>query len=326
MSKVIRIGLAGVGTVGAGVIKLLHTNAAHIARQTDTTFNVTCIAVRDPSKKRDVMLDGVDVVVDPMALVTRPDVDVIIEVMGGADGAALKLTHAALNAHKPVITANKAMLATHGAMLFDLVRDAKTPLFYEASVGGGMPVIKLFREGLAANKITAFAGILNGTCNYILTTMEQTGRAFNDVLAEAQKLGYAEADPAADIDGHDTAQKAAILTMLATGSFPDLSAMDITGIRDVTIDDIRAAAVDHKRIKLVAEFKNGVVRVAPVALPLDHPLASVNGVMNAVWYMADPVGEGMVMGRGAGAGPTASAIVADLMDLARRESLDVIPA
>jgi homoserine dehydrogenase len=317
----LRVGLAGLGTVGAGTLRLLRENAELIAARAGRPVAPVAVAARDRSRDRGVPLDGLAWFDDAVALARDPGVDVVVEVIGGADGIARATVEAALAARKPVVTANKAMLALHGAELAAAAEDAGTPLAFEAAVAGGIPAIKALREGLAANRILRVAGILNGTCNYILTTMRDTGRAFAEVLAEAQAHGYAEADPAFDIDGIDAAHKLAILVALAFGRPVDFGSVHVEGIRHVSALDIAFARELDFVIRLVgiAERHNGGIsaRVHPVMVPATSPLAHVDGVFNAVMVEGDHVGRVMLEGRGAGAGPTASAVVADLIDIAR---------
>ena len=320
----LRIGLAGLGTVGGGVIRLLDANAGLIARRSGRLIRVTAVSARDRARQRDLDLAGFAWVERPVDLATRDDVDVVVEVMGGTDGPALALARAALAAGKPFVTANKAMIAHHGLLLAELAESSRTPLKFEAAVAGGIPVIKGLREGAAANELTRVTGILNGTCNYILTRMEKEDLEFADVLADAQRLGYAEADPTFDIDGVDTAHKLAILSAIAFGCRLDFHAIEGSGIRDVRLADIREAAALGFKIRLVglAEVTDGRLtqRVQPTLVPLNHPLAAVEGPLNAVVAEGNYVGRLLFMGRGAGEGPTASAVAADLIDIARGEN------
>jgi homoserine dehydrogenase len=320
----LRVGLAGLGTVGAGVIKLLDANASLIARRAGRPIVVTAVSARDRARERGVDLGRFAWEDDATALAQRADVDVVVELVGGADGPALTLARGALAAHKPFVTANKAMIAHHGLLLAELAEAAGTPLKFEAAVAGGIPVIKGLREGAAANELSLVTGILNGTCNYILTRMEKEGLEFADVLADAQRLGYAEADPTFDIDGIDAAHKLAILASIAFGCRPDFHAVETCGIRDIRLADIRQAAALGFKVRLVglAEVSGErlVQRVHPSLVPLDHPLAAVEGPLNAVVAEGNFVGRLLFMGRGAGEGPTASAVAADLIDVARGES------
>ncbi len=311
-----RIGLAGLGTVGAGTVRLLHDNAALITARAGQPITVAAVCARDRTRDRGLTLSGAEWVDDPVELATLSGLDAVVELIGGADGPALELVRAALAAGRPVVTANKALLAVHGATL-----PRTAPLAFEAAVAGGIPVIKALREGLAGNRITRVAGILNGTCNYILTAMREQKREFADVLAEAQALGYAEADPATDIDGIDAAHKLAILAALAFGHPVRFDAVHVEGIRRVSALDIAFAEELGYRIKLLGIARRteaGVeTRVHPCLVPAAAPIARVDGVFNAVVAEGDSVGRVMLEGRGAGAGPTASAVVADLIDLAR---------
>lgn len=315
------VAVAGLGTVGAGVLKLLRDNAEIVAARAGRPIAVTAVSARDRGRDRGVPLSGLRWYDDPVALAADPKVDVVVELIGGSDGPARALVEAALSAGKPVVTANKALLAVHGAAVAELAEAQGVPLAFEAAVAGGIPAIKAIREGLAANRILSVAGILNGTCNYILTTMREQKREFAEVLAEAQKLGYAEADPSFDIDGIDAAHKLAILAALAFGRPVDFAAVHVEGIREVTAIDIAMAEELGYRIKLlgIARREPGGIstRVHPCMVPVSAPIARVDGVFNAVVAEGDFVGRVLLEGRGAGAGPTASAVVADLIDLAR---------
>jgi homoserine dehydrogenase len=320
-TRPLSIALAGLGTVGVGVLTLLRDNAAIVAAHAGRPVAVTAVSARDRSRDRGVPLTGLRWYDDPVALAADPAIDVVVEVIGGSDGPARALIEAALAAKKPVVTANKALLAVHGAALAATAERHGVALAFEAAVAGGIPVIKALREGLAANRITRVAGILNGTCNYILTVMRERGREFAEVLAEAQKLGYAEADPSFDVDGIDAAHKLAVLAALAFGRPVDFNAVHVEGIRHVSALDIAFAAELGYRIKLLGLARRteaGVeARVHPCMVPQTAPIARVDGVFNAVVAEGDFVGRVMLEGRGAGAGPTASAVVADLIDIAR---------
>ena len=311
-----RIAIAGLGTVGAGVVHLLDRNADLIAARAGQPVTIAAISARDRTRDRGLPLDGIQWVDDPQDLATLPGIDTVVELIGGAEGPARSLVTAALAHGRPVVTANKALIAVHGATL-----PRTAALAFEAAVAGGIPVIKALREGLSANRLTRVAGILNGTCNYILTAMREQKREFADVLAEAQALGYAEADPATDIDGIDAAHKLAILAALAFGHPVRFEAVHVEGIRRVSALDIAFAEELGYRIKLLGIARRipaGVeARVHPCLVPTASPLARVDGVFNAVVAEGDAVGRIMLEGRGAGAGPTASAVVADLIDLAR---------
>jgi homoserine dehydrogenase len=313
------LGVAGLGTVGAGVLKLLADNAGLIAARAGRPVAVVAVSARDRARDRGVNVAGLRWYDDPVALAGDAGVDVVVECIGGSEGPAKALVEAALRAGKPVVTANKALLAVHGAALAELA--GETPLAFEAAVAGGIPAIKALREGLAANNLSRVAGILNGTCNYILTTMREQKREFADVLAEAQKLGYAEADPSFDIDGVDAAHKLAILAALAFGRPVDFASVHVEGIRQVSALDFQMAEELGYRIKLLGiaqRTEAGIsTRVHPCMVPQAAPIARVDGVFNAVVAEGDFVGRVVLQGRGAGAGPTASAVVADVIDIAR---------
>jgi homoserine dehydrogenase len=321
MSDVVRIGVAGLGTVGAGTLALLRDNQQLLHDRCGRSLSVVAVSARDRTKDRGVDLDGLRWHDDPRGLVDDDEVDVVVELIGGDSGPALDLVSGALEAGKPVVTANKALIAMHGATLAGLAEKNDVALSFEAAVAGGIPIIKSLREGLAANHISRVYGILNGTCNYILTTMEATGREFDDVLAEAQSLGYAEADPTFDVDGIDTAHKLAIVSSVAFGAPVDFSAVYTAGIRDVTAADIRHASELGFRIKLlgIATISGEGIsqRVHPCMVPEASPMAHVDGAFNAVLADGDFVGRTVFEGPGAGAGPTASAVVGDLVDIAR---------
>ncbi len=317
----LRIGIAGLGTVGAGVLRLLHDNANIVAARAGRPVQVVAVSARDRDRDRGVSLEGITWHSDPVALAGDPEVDVVVELIGGSEGAARDLVLAALRNGKPVVTANKALLACHGAALAAASAEGGAALAFEAAVAGGIPVIKAIREGLAANHIRRIAGILNGTCNFILTNMREHGRDFAEVLAEAQKLGYAEADPSFDIDGIDAAHKLAILAALAFGQNVNFADVHVEGIRHISALDMVFARELGYRIKLLGvarQTEAGIeTRVHPCLVPEQASLARVEGVNNAVVAEGDFVGRVMLEGRGAGAGPTASAVVADLIDLAR---------
>jgi homoserine dehydrogenase len=321
MSKPLSVGLAGLGTVGAGVLKLLRDNADVVAARAGRPVAVTAVSARDRARDRGVSVAGLRWYEDAVALASDTGVDVVVELIGGADGVARALVESAIAARKAVVTANKAMLAVHGAELASAAEAAGVPLGFEAAVAGGIPVIKAVREGLAGNRITRIAGILNGTCNYILTRMAAEGREFAEVLSDAQRLGYAEADPSFDIDGVDAAHKLAILAALAFGRPVAFQAVYVQGIRRVSALDVGFARELGYRIKLLGlarATEAGIeARVHPCMVPQDALLARVDGVYNAVVAEGDFVGRLMLEGRGAGAGPTASAVVADLVDIAR---------
>jgi homoserine dehydrogenase len=323
VSDPLKIALAGLGTVGGGVVKLLDTNRDLVTRRAGRPIEIVAVNARDRSRDRRIDLTRFDWVDDTQALATRDDVDVVVELIGGADGPALTLARATIAAGKAFVTANKAMIAHHGIGLATDAEAKGTALKYEAAVAGGIPVIKGLREGAAANALTEVYGILNGTCNYILTRMEAEGSDFADVLSDAQALGYAEADPSFDIDGVDAAHKLSILASLAFGTKLDFGAVHIGGIRHVLAGDIAQARALGYCVRLVGMAEaNGQglhQSVQPCLVPLSHPLAHVQGPMNAVVVEGNFVGRLLFEGRGAGEGPTASAVVADLIDIARGE-------
>ena len=317
----LRIALAGLGTVGVGVLRLIETNRDIVEARAGRRIEVVAVSAREAGRDRGVDLSAPAFVADMTALATRDDVDVVIEAVGGADGPALALAEAALGAGKGLVTANKAMIAHHGMRLAVLAASTGAPLAFEAAVAGGIPVIKGLREGAAANAIERITGILNGTSNYILSTMEATGADFAEVLAEAQAKGYAEADPAFDVDGVDAAHKLAILAAIGFGARIDFPAVSVSGIREVRAGDIAQARALGFVIRLVgvADCADGhlLQRVRPCLVPTSHPLAHVTGPTNAVVAEGNFSAGLLVPGRRSGAGPTASAIVADLIDIAR---------
>ena len=321
MIPVLRIGIAGLGTVGGGVLRLLQARAELLAQRSGRRIVVAAVSARDRHRDRGVPLDGVRWYDDAVALAADPEVDVVVELIGGANGIAKAVCETAIAQGKPVVTANKALLAVHGPDLANRAEEAGVALAFEAAVAGGIPAIKGLREGLAGNRIDGVFGILNGTCNYILTEMRTTGREFAEVLAEAQKLGYAEADPSFDVDGVDAAHKLAVLAALAFNARVEFDDLHIEGIRQVSALDIAYAQELGYRIKLLGIARRtdeGLsLRVHPCMVAEASPIAHVEGVFNAVVAQGDFVGQVMMTGRGAGAGPTASAVVADLVDLAR---------
>ena len=327
MTKPLSVAVAGLGTVGAGVLTLLRDNAATVAARAGRPIAVTAVSARDRMRDRGVSTAGLRWYDDAVALAGDPNVDVVVETIGGTEGPAAELVRAALAAGRPVVTANKALLAIHGAEIAALAEAKGVALGFEAAVAGGIPAIKAIREGLAGNDLSRVLGILNGTCNYILTTMRERGREFSEALAEAQKLGYAEADPSFDVDGIDAAHKLAILAALAFGRPVDFGAVHVEGIRSVSALDISLAEELGYRIKLLGIARRSEAgietRVHPCMVPIAHPIARVEGVFNAVVAEGDFCGRIVLEGRGAGAGPTASAVVADLIDIARGRSTPV---
>ena len=313
----LNIGIAGLGVVGAEVAKLLLTRSAIFADKAGHELRITAVSARSRGKDRGFSLDAIVFVDNPVELAERDDVDLVIELMGGSDGPALQLVTNALKAGKSVVTANKAMIAHHGQELAQLAEASGAALMFEAAVAGGIPALKTLREGLSANDIVRVSGILNGTCNYILSEMSETGRDFESVLKEAQEKGYAEADPTFDVDGIDAAHKLAILSALAFGHQVNLSDVDIHGIRPITDIDIAYAAELGYTIKLLGIAAKGQKpSVKPCLLPSHSQLAKISGALNAVEFDADPVQSVICVGPGAGAGPTASAVLADIIDIA----------
>lgn len=320
------MGICGLGTVGGGTFNVLQRNAEEIARRAGRAIEVTHIATRHPNPSCNIG-DNVQVCDDALALVNNPDIDIIVELIGGY-GLALEIVMQAIANGKHVVTANKALIAVHGNEIFAAARDKGVMVAYEASVAGGIPIIKALREGLAANRVQWVAGIINGTGNFILTEMRDKGRAFPDVLAEAQALGYAEADPTFDVEGIDAAHKLTILASIAFGIPLQFDKAYTEGITKLTAADVKYAEAFGYRIKhlgIARRTKNrkGVeLRVHPTLIPEDRLLANVHGVMNAVMVNGDAVGSTLYYGAGAGAEPTASAVVADIIDVTRAVSCD----
>lgn len=320
----LRVALAGIGVVGGGVVRLLETNRDLITRRAGRPIEIVALSARDRHKDRGVDLSPYRWEDDMGALAAADDIDVVVEMIGGADGPALTLARQSLDAGKALVTANKAMIAHHGLDLASLAEEKATALKYEAAVAGGVPVIKAIREGASANEIARVYGILNGTCNYILTLMERDGASFDDALAAAQAQGYAEADPTFDVEGIDAAHKLAILASLCFGTRLNIDAVSTNGIRNLIADDIREAEALGHRVRLIGMAEHDrdyglYQRVQPCLVPADHPLAYVPGALNAVVAEGNFVGRLFFEGAGAGAGPTASAIVADIIDIAREE-------
>ena len=316
----LRVGIAGVGTVGASVIRILRERADRIALRTERPVEVVAVSARSRSKDRGIALDALDWHDDAVSLAREGAIDVFVELIGGEDGPAKASVMAALGRGVPVVTANKALLAAHGLELARMAERNGTALLFEAAVAGGIPAIKTLREGLRANTIDLVYGVLNGTCNYILTRMEREGLAFADVLRQAQDLGYAEADPTFDVGGFDTAHKLSILAALAFGIEPDGRAVVCEGIERITAEDIASARSLGYRIKLLGIARRSEAgieqRVHPTMVPLDSAIASVSGVTNAVAMRGDAVGDVFMSGPGAGGDATASAVIADLCHVA----------
>lgn len=321
MPEPLRIAIAGLGTVGAGTLRVLAEHGDLLAARAGREINVTAVSARNKSKDRGVSVAGMTWFDDPVAMAREAEADVIVELIGGEDGPAKAVCEAALAAGRHIVTANKALLAVHGTALADAAEQAGTVLNFEAAVAGGIPIVKALREGLAGNDITRVYGILNGTCNYILTEMREQRRTFEDVLDEAQRLGYAEAEPSMDVDGIDAGQKLALLASLAFGSRINFAGVYTEGIRRISLLDIDYAEELGYRIKLLGSARrtvNGLEqRVYPCMVDQRFPIAHVEGAYNAVVAIGDAVGDTMFQGLGAGAGPTASAVVADLVDIAR---------
>ncbi len=315
--KTWRIGVAGLGTVGGGLLEILNERPDFAPAEGRAV--VTGVSARTRSRARSVDISKMAWFDDPVALAGSPDNDIFVELIGGSDGSAKAAVEAALKAGKPVVTANKALLAEHGLELATLAETHGVPMLFEAAVMGGVPAVKVVREALVGDTLNSIAGILNGTCNYILTEMEAGGRTFADVLAEAQAKGYAEADPTMDVGGFDAGHKITLLASLAFGCGPNFAAAQIEGISGVELSDIHLAHDLGYRIKLIAQAvrdADGVsIRVRPTLVPLDHPLAQADGALNALFIEGRRTGRIFLRGPGAGAGPTAMAVAADIADV-----------
>ena len=317
------VGILGFGTVGAGVVDGLVRHADLLEQRCGVAIQVRRIADLDTESDRGVTVDPAWMTPDAQAVISDPEVQIVVETIGGTT-IARSLMLDALQAGKSVVTANKALLAEHGAEIHAAAAAGGGDLYYEASVAGGIPIIKVLRESLIGNRIESVYGILNGTCNYILTRMENEGIAFDDVLREAQEAGFAEAEPSLDIDGIDTAHKAAIIASICFGKKYEFSALSVDGIRGLDLDDVDYAAQFGYRMKLLAVVRQGTtpddpvqVRVHPALIPIQHMLASVSGAFNAVLVRGDVVGDTLYYGQGAGRFPTASAVISDIVDVAR---------
>ena len=319
----VRVGVLGCGNVGAALLILINEQHAVVARRTGLALEVGAVAVRDPGRDRNVPVDPGLFTDDPASVVANPEIDVVVEVIGGIDPAHLLVVEA-LERGKPVVTANKELLASHGSELYALAEGAGVDLLFEAAVAGAIPIMRLLRESLAGEPITRVMGIVNGTTNFVLSRMAEEAMPYGEALAEAQRLGYAEADPTADVEGIDAAAKAAIIASLAFGVRVTADDVYREGISSITSEDIEfAGRLDHC-IKLLAiaerrdvgDGPNIGVRVHPAMVPLDHPLASVRDSFNAVFVEGEAVGELMFYGRGAGGRPTASAVLGDLVNAA----------
>ncbi len=321
MTAPLRLGLAGLGTVGIGVVQIVQKHADLIAARTGRKVVITAVSARDRTKNRDADLSGFAWETDPVALAQRDDVDVFVEVMGGHEGPARLATEAAIAAGKDVVTANKALLAHHGHALAVSAEAAGRVIRFEAAVAGGIPVIKALTEGLAANGMRRVMGVMNGTCNYILTRMENAGLPYDEVFEEARQLGYLEADPNLDVGGIDAGHKLSLLAAIAFGTQVSFDAVELEGIGAISVDDIHHAGDMGYRIKLlgVAQVTGRGLeqRMTPCLVPMSSPLGQLSGGTNMVVLEGDSVGQVVLRGAGAGMGPTASAVMADVMDIAR---------
>lgn len=323
--KAIQVGVMGLGTVGGGVFEVLRRNQEEIRRRAGRGIEVTMVSRRDVAKARALVGDAAQVVADPRAIIANPDIDIVVELIGGYD-LARDLVLEAIAAGKHVVTANKALLAVHGTEIFEAARAKGVMVAFEAAVAGGIPIIKALREGLTANRIQWLAGIINGTTNFILSEMRDKGLDFDVVLKEAQRLGYAEADPTFDIEGVDAAHKATIMSAIAFGIPVQFDKAYTEGITQLDAADIRYAEQLGYRIKLLGITKrrdSGIeLRVHPTLVPAKRLIANVEGAMNAVLVQGDAVGSTLYYGKGAGSEPTASAVIADLVDVTRLHTAD----
>ncbi len=327
MSTPLRLGIAGLGTVGTGLVRIVQTNADLIERRAGRRIEIVAVSARSRTRNRGVDISGYDWEDDPVAMARRADVDLVVELMGGENGPAKALTEAAMQGGKDVVTANKALLAIHGQALAEAAEAAGVALRFEAAVAGGIPVVKALAEGLAGNRITRIKGVMNGTCNYILTRMEDAGLPYETVFEEANQLGYLEADPTLDVGGIDAAHKLTLLSAIAFGVRPDFGAISLGGIERISIEDIRAAADLGLRIKLlgVAQMTGRGLEqsMTPCLVPADSPLGQLKGGTNMVVIEGDAVEQIILRGPGAGEGPTASAVMGDVIDIARGLRLPV---
>lgn len=321
MADSLRIGIAGLGTVGASLVRILQQRSEELAITCGRAIEIIAVTARDRSRDRGIDLNGITWFDTPEELANKADINVFIELVGGDSGQAELSVRAALSRGLHVVTANKALLAKHGVELASIAEEKGVLLNFEAAVAGGIPIIKALRESLTGNRVTRLFGIMNGTCNYILTKMEKEGLSFEACLKEAQRLGYAEADPTFDIEGNDTAHKLAILTTLAFGTKIAADKISLEGISNISIEDIHAAKELGYRIKLLGVALNtesGIVqRVHPTMVPLNSAVAQVDGVTNAVAIEADILGELLMVGPGAGGNATASAVLGDIADIAK---------
>ena len=316
-AKTWRLGVAGLGTVGSGLLQFLAERPMFAPAGGKAV--ITGVSARSKSRPRPVDISGYTWFDDPVQLALSPETDVFVELVGGSDGPAKAAVEAALKAGKPVVTANKALIAEHGAELARLAEESGAPLLFEAAVMGGTPAVKMLREAMVGDDVAGVAGILNGTCNYILSEMESSGRSFADVLSDAQRMGYAEADPTMDVGGFDAAHKVSILAALAFGCAPTFAAAEIEGISNIDLLDIKLARDLGYRIRLIASADRSdegvAVRVHPSLVPLGHPLAETRGALNALFIEGTRIGRIFIQGPGAGSGPTAAAVAADIADV-----------
>ena len=330
MARTINIAIAGLGTVGAETYRIITEESDFLKARSSANFNVVAVSAKSRDKKRDVDLTGTEWITDCRDIADINNIDVVIELVGGSEGVAKELVEKSITNGKSVITANKALVATHGNNIGKLVAKHDVMFGYEAAVAGGIPIIKTIREGLASNRIDKIYGILNGTCNYILSVMRETGQEFEDILADAQRLGYAEADPAFDVDGVDAAHKLAILSAIAFQTPINFSGVYVEGIRLISPIDIDFATELGYRIKLLGIGEllgNGLQqRVRPCLVPINIPIAQVEDVFNAVAAEAEGLGTSLSYGRGAGAGPTSSAVLSDLLDFANNRRTSFLGA
>ncbi|TCT37493.1 homoserine dehydrogenase [Martelella mediterranea] len=331
MADALKIGVAGLGTVGASLVRIIHERRDSLANSCGRPIEITAVSARTRNRDRGIDLSGMQWYDDPVALAESGDIDVLVELIGGADGPARASVEVALARGLHVVTANKALLAQNGVALAELAEEKGVLLNFEAAVAGGIPVIKAVRESLTGNAMSRVYGIMNGTCNYILTRMEKEGLSFEECLKEAQRLGYAEADPTFDIEGNDTAHKLAILTSLAFGCQISCDDIYLEGISNITLEDIRAASELGYRIKLLGvaqRTETGIEqRVHPTMVPHDTVIAQVDGVTNAVALESDILGDLLMVGPGAGGDATASAVLGDIADIAKsRPGAQTVPA
>jgi len=327
MTAPLRLGIAGLGTVGIGVVKIIRQEAALLSARTGRKIEISAVSARSKDKDRGINLDAYAWEADPVALAQRDDIDVFVELMGGDSGPAKDATEAAIRAGKHIVTANKAMLALHGQALAEAAEAADLALRFEAGVAGGIPVIKALTEGLAGNAISRVLGVMNGTCNYILTRMQDAGLPYDEVFAEADALGYLEADPTLDVGGIDAAHKLALLSAIAFGTQVNFDGIEIEGIERVTIEDIRHAEDLGYKIKLLGVAqKTGrglEQRMMPCLVPATSPLGVLQGGTNMVVIEGHAVEQIVLRGPGAGEGPTASAVLGDICDIARGTRIPV---